>query len=86
MGMVDEYARLVENSNPTYIEVKAYMHIGFSNLRLGIDCMPMHDEVKVLAAKLAEKTGYRIINEAAESRVVLLSRLEKPIPVGDGGS
>ena len=86
MGMVDEYARLVENSNPTYIEVKAYMHIGFSNLRLGFDCMPMHDEVKVLAAKLAEKTGYRIINEAAESRVVLLSRLEKPIPVGDGGS
>lgn len=84
MGLVDEYARLVEKSNPTYIEAKAYMHIGFSNLRLGFDSMPMHNEVKDFAAKLAEKTGYRVINEAPESRVVLLSRLEKPIPLGNG--
>jgi tRNA wybutosine-synthesizing protein 1 len=82
MSLVDEYAKLVEKANPTYIEAKAYMHIGFSNLRLGFDRMPMHGEIKDFAAQLAEKTGYKVINEAPESRVVLLSRLEKPIQVG----
>jgi len=81
MSLVDEYAKLVEKANPTYIEAKAYMHIGFSNLRLGFDRMPMHGEVKDFAAQLAEKTGYKVIDEAPESRVVLLSRLEKPIQI-----
>ena len=82
MNLVDEYAKLIEKANPTYIEAKAYMHIGFSNLRLSFDRMPMHGEVKDFAAQLAEKTGYRVIDEAPESRVVLLSRLEKPLRVG----
>jgi len=82
MSLVNEYAKLVEKANPTYIEAKAYMHIGFSNLRLGFDRMPMHEEVKDFAAQLAEKTGYKVIDEAPESRVVLLSRLEKAIRVG----
>jgi tRNA wybutosine-synthesizing protein 1 len=81
MSLVKDYAKLIEKANPTYIEAKAYMHIGFSNLRLGFDRMPMHTEVKDFANKLAEETGYRVIDEAPESRVVLLSRLEKPIQV-----
>ena len=83
MNHIDEYAKIVEKANPTYIEAKAYMHIGFSNLRLGFENMPLHSEVKDFAGQLAEKTGYKVINEAQESRVVLLSRLEKPIQVGN---
>jgi tRNA wybutosine-synthesizing protein 1 len=79
MNHIDEYAKIVEKANPTYIEVKAYMHIGFSTLRLGFENMPLHSEVKDFAGQLAEKTGYKVINEAQESRVVLLSRLQKPI-------
>ncbi len=82
MTCVEEYAKLIEKANPTYIEAKAYMHIGFSNLRLGFERMPMHTEVKEFSRQLAEKTGYTIIDEAPESRVVLLSRLKKPIQVG----
>ena len=79
MENVDEYAKLVEKAQPTYIEAKAYMHIGFSNLRLGFERMPDHKEVCDFAFRLAEKTGYRVLDESAESRVVLLSKLEKPI-------
>jgi tRNA wybutosine-synthesizing protein 1 len=79
MAGVDGYAKLVEKANPTYIEAKAYMHIGFSTLRLGYDAMPEHKEVRDFATCLAERTGYRIIDEAPESRVVLLSKREKPI-------
>jgi tRNA wybutosine-synthesizing protein 1 len=43
--------------------------------------MPLHSEVKAFAEQLAEKTGYCVIDEASDSRVVLLSRLEKPIQV-----
>ena len=83
MTNVDEYAKLVEKANPTYIEAKAYMHIGFSHLRLSFESMPIHSEVRSFAEELAEKTGYKIVNEAPESRVVLLSRIEKPIQLGN---
>lgn len=73
------YARLLEKANPTYVEPKAYMHVGFSRLRLGFENMPSHREIRTFADKLAEETGYKVLDEAPESRVVLLSRLEKPI-------
>jgi tRNA wybutosine-synthesizing protein 1 len=79
MEDVDGYARLMEKANPTYIEAKAYMHVGFSSLRLSFDNMPGHREVRDFALRLAEKTGYKILDESVESRVVLLSKREKPI-------
>jgi tRNA wybutosine-synthesizing protein 1 len=82
MENVNEYARLVEKASPTYIEVKAYMHIGFSCLRLGFERMPEHKEVFDFASRLAMETGYRVLDESPESRVVLLSKLEKPIRFG----
>jgi tRNA wybutosine-synthesizing protein 1 len=83
MDLISQYAKLVEKASPTYIEAKAYMHIGFSSLRLGFDNMPMHNEVREFADKLAAETGYKVVNEAPESRVVLLSKLDKPIQLGN---
>ena len=79
MEALDGYAELVEKANPTYIEAKAYMHVGFSGLRLGYKNMPAHEEVHDFATRIAEKTGYMIIDESVESRVVLLSKRKKPI-------
>jgi tRNA wybutosine-synthesizing protein 1 len=73
------YARLIEKANPTYIEPKAYMHVGFSRLRLGFENMPSHVEIRDFAESLAKETSYKILDEAVDSRVVLLSRLEKAI-------
>lgn len=73
------YARLIEKANPTYVEPKAYMHVGFSRLRLGFENMPTHKEVQEFAAELAKEMGYNILDESPESRVVLLSRLKKTI-------
>jgi len=73
------YARLIEKANPTYVEPKAYMHVGFSRLRLGFNNMPTHREIQEFAVQLAEEMGYNVLDEAPESRVVLLSLLEKPI-------
>lgn len=73
------YAKLIEKANPTYVEPKAYMHVGFSRLRLGFENMPTHREIREFAAQLAKESGYNVLDEAPESRVVLLSRLEKAI-------
>ncbi len=79
MKNAEAYAKLIEKADPTYIEPKAYMHVGFSRLRLGYENMPSHREIREFAMQLAEETGYSMIDESEKSRVVLLSRLKKPI-------
>jgi tRNA wybutosine-synthesizing protein 1 len=84
MENMQNYAKLIEKANPTYVEPKAYMHVGFSRLRLGYEYMPNHREIREFATQIAKETGYNIVDESQESRVVLLSRLEKPIRFGVG--
>ena len=78
MKNIDEYAKIIEKASPTYIEAKAYMHVGFSGLRLSYERMPSHNKIKLFSAELSEKIGYKIIDESIESRVVLLSKRKKP--------
>lgn len=78
MENIKKYARLIEKANPTYIEPKAYMHIGFSSLRLRYVNMPTYEEICKFTAVLAKETGYNWIDESVESRVVLLSNRKKP--------
>ncbi|HDQ07014.1 MAG TPA: 4-demethylwyosine synthase TYW1 [Candidatus Bathyarchaeota archaeon] len=73
------YAQLIRKANPTYVEPKAYMHVGFSRLRLDGSNMPSHREIREFAAQLANEMSYNTLDESEDSRVVLLSRLEKPI-------
>ena len=82
--LVEAYARLLSRAEPTYVEAKAYMWVGFSRKRLKFEHMPSHGKVKDFAAKLAERIGYKVIDEAEDSRVVLLSRLSKPLKVKAG--
>lgn len=79
MGDVDGYAKLIEKAQPTYIEAKAYMHVGFSGLRLGFDKMPSHKDVYDFALRLADATGYKVLDESTDSRVVLLSKRDEPV-------
>ena len=80
------FAKLIEIAQPTYIEVKAYMHVGPSTYRLSKDAMPRHYEIREFAKKLAEYTGYKILSEHVPSRIVLLSKLDRPIQIGNAWS
>lgn len=77
MENTQAYAKLIQKAEPTYIETKAYMHVGYSRLRLTYENMPSHTRIKQFAQQLAEQTNYNIIDESAESRVALLSKLPK---------
>ena len=52
------YAKLIEKSNPTYIEPKGYMHVGFSRLRLKYENMPLHEEIRSFASSLAARQEF----------------------------
>ncbi|KCZ72408.1 wyosine biosynthesis protein TYW1 [Candidatus Methanoperedens nitroreducens] len=69
----DGFAHLIETAEPDYVELKAYMHLGFSRKRLSLDSMPSHQEVMDFSQKVAEALDYRITDDSEASRVVLLS-------------
>jgi len=73
------FAALLREAEPTYIEVKAYMHVGGSTGRLTRENMPTMSEVMEFSRKLAEETGYRVASKSTPSRVVLLTKLAGPI-------
>lgn len=73
----EKYAELVKRANPDYVEVKAYMAVGYSRKRIGLPGMPHHSEIAEFAKKLAEETGYICTDEHKPSRIVLLCRDEK---------
>lgn len=76
---VKQWSKILEKAQPTFIEVKAYMYIGGSVTRLSRDDMPRHSEVREWAKTLAEHLGYNVVSESIPSRVVLLSKLDKPV-------
>ncbi|MFH0848462.1 MAG: 4-demethylwyosine synthase TYW1 [archaeon] len=71
------YAKLIAESEPTYVEAKAAMAVGFFLNRLDRSAMPTHKDIQDFAERISSLTGYRIIDESSASSVVLLSRLKK---------
>lgn len=67
------YAALIKRASPDFVEVKAYMHLGFSRRRLERNAMPSHKEIKEFGEKVAEHLDYKIAHEVPLSRVVLLT-------------
>jgi tRNA wybutosine-synthesizing protein 1 len=72
------YAKLIKIAEPDFLELKAYMHVGFSQKRLARENMPLHQEVKDFAKKILKYLPrYKLIDEKENSRVVLLSNRKK---------
>lgn len=68
------YAKLIELSEPDYIEVKSYMHLGFSRKRLSRAAMMSYEGVMSFAQDVGERTGYKVAAGSPISRVVVLSQ------------
>lgn len=68
------YARLLELADPDYIEVKSYMHLGFSRKRLPRTAMLSYEDVLTFARRIAGHAGYAIAGGSPISRVVVLTR------------
>lgn len=73
MHNAEEYAKIIQKSNPDFVEIKAYMFVGYSRRRLSFENMPSNQEIYDFAESVAEKCGLEIKDKAYESRVVLLA-------------
>lgn len=70
----ENYAELIKLANPMFVEVKGYVHVGFSQYRLPKEEMPEHSKIVKFAKKIAELINYNFKDEKEESRVALLVR------------
>jgi tRNA wybutosine-synthesizing protein 1 len=70
----DAFAKIISKYEPLYVEAKAYMNVGYSTYRLHKENMPSYEDVKSFATALSSLTGYRIVGESKDSRVMLLSK------------
>ncbi len=77
MTQPEEYARIIKENNIDFVEVKAYMYIGYSRKRLNIENMPKHEEVRNFAKQINQHLQYNMEEEKPRSRVVLLESVEK---------
>jgi len=74
LGWVGRYAELDLIARPDFIEPKGYVYMGRSRQRLGRDHVPEHEEIAEFARRLARRTGYLLLDESPESKVLLLGR------------
>lgn len=77
MADVNGYAGLIKKSDPDFVEVKAYMWVGYSRLNLSLNNMPLHEDVVKFSKKISKVTGLSISDEKKNSRVVLLTNNTK---------
>ena len=69
---IKEYKKIIDLANPHFIEVKAYMHIGYSRKRLNRANMPFHSDIQEYSENLAKEINYKLIDEKKDSRICLL--------------
>lgn len=69
----EEYAKIIEEAEPNFLEVKSFMAVGGSRKYLKYEDMPLHNEIKKFAKEIEKASNYKIKDEKPDSRVVLLS-------------
>ena len=82
----ENYAKMIQDSNPMFVEIKGFMSVGFARQRLGYDKMPYHEEIIDFAKKIIKelkKLGetFKILDEKKESRVVVLGKKKSDLKI-----
>ncbi|HLC36773.1 MAG TPA: 4-demethylwyosine synthase TYW1 [archaeon] len=68
----EQFAEKLKIAQPDFVEVKAYMHVGFSRKRMREFNMPSHKEVIEFAQKINEHLNYHWGSDHEPSRVAML--------------
>ncbi len=67
-----EWGELISLGSPDFLEIKSYMHLGYSRKRLTEQNSPSWSELKEFAKKISEVTDFKLHNEAKNSLIILL--------------
>jgi tRNA wybutosine-synthesizing protein 1 len=73
LNFVDEFAEMILQGNPHFVELKSYMHIGMSTQRLKAENMLEMSEIRSLSQRLCSKLKcFSTMDESEISRIVVL--------------
>ena len=76
--MIPAFAKMLDQSNVHFVEIKSYMHIGRSTNRLEYDDMLQMEEVQDFAHDLIEKNpNFTVMDESEISRIVVLQNKKR---------
>lgn len=77
---IDEFVKLFESSKADFVEVKAYMYLGYSRKTMTIDNMPSFEEC-LSYARVLEKASrdFEIVDSCKPSRIVLLKNKKSTV-------
>lgn len=70
------FARMIQESGASFVEVKSYMHVGYSQRRLTMSNMPYHEEVASFVSAMLPDCDYLIRGENPLSRVICLEKTD----------
>ncbi|NHJ39014.1 MAG: 4-demethylwyosine synthase TYW1 [Asgard group archaeon] len=77
-----EYVPLIKKANPSFIEIKGFVPVGFSQYRVTRENMPYIEDIKPFAEEiLTEMPDYKLVFEMEESKVVILSNKKHPLKI-----
>lgn len=74
---IPEFAEMIKNSEPDFIEIKGFMSVGFARERLGYERMPSHQEMLKWVKKIEdslEGTGYILQDSHEPSRAYVMCK------------
>ena len=76
--MIPAFTEMFDKSNPHFIEIKSYMHIGRSTNRLEHENMLEMDEVRSFASEVSEYSDrFSVMDESQISRIVILQNKKR---------
>jgi len=78
---IPRFAGIIKKARPDFVEIKAFMSVGYARQRLGYDRMPLHNEIMDFAKKIAKATGLKVLDEKKESRVAVLGKSRKNLKI-----
>ena len=77
-GLIDEYVELLRLANPHFIEIKSYMHLGYSTRRLKRSNMLSFEEIRDIALRLLDRLdGFEYMDDYPPSRIVVLQNMDR---------
>ena len=74
MHSPEKYAELGVKAGVNFIEPKAFMQVGGTSARLKREQMPRFEEIKEFSQKIADRIGWKVIDEKEDSRVCLIAK------------
>ncbi|MHA1213513.1 MAG: 4-demethylwyosine synthase TYW1, partial [Candidatus Heimdallarchaeota archaeon] len=82
MFRAKDYVPLIRKANPSFIEIKGFVPVGFSQYRVTRDNMPYIEDIQAFTNLILEEMpDYEQVFAMPESKVIILSNKKHPLKI-----